>query len=218
MKRVTPMEPKAFLDFSKELHKLCQNPNSGFSESFQTGEDYPEIVYRTMANRSYYYLYHEIKPILINLTKGDPDILQELERVGITPEKIDEIFSYHSKMIKFIEDLENLFEEHELKNLKDKAQQVTKTLKSYKIIRELADYHIDITEREVNTPIGPLRINFNKPSQALIDYLTEDIAEAKNDIIEIINEIFEEIKHIVDFYYVQEIRNIVERLSKKPYS
>ncbi|EHR79377.1 hypothetical protein OCC_07918 [Thermococcus litoralis DSM 5473] len=211
------MEPKAFLEFSKELRNLCQNPNSGFSKSFQTRQDYPEIVYRTMANRSYYYLYHEVKPILINLIKSDFDILQELDKIGITPEGIDEIFSHHSKIIRFFEDLERLFKKYNLKNLKYEAQQVAKTLKSYKTLRELADYYINITEGEVDTSIGSLQINFNKPSQAVIDYLTEDVEKAKEDIIEVIKDIFEKIKHITDFYYVQEIRDIVEKLSKRPW-
>lgn len=213
------MEPKAFLEFSKELHQLCQNPNSGFSKSFQTRKDYPEIVYRTIANRSYYYLYHEVKHIIIGLIKSDSSILQELRRVYTSPEeKIDEIFRHHAKIIKFFDELEELFKRNNLKNLKDKAQQIAKILKSYKTIRELADYHINIIEGEVDTSIGSLQINFNKPSQAVIDYLTEDVEEAKKDIIEVIKEIFEEIKHITDFYYVQEIRDIVERLSRRPYS
>lgn len=208
------MEPKAFFEFSKELHQLCQNPNSGFSESFQTRQDFPEIIYRTIANRSYYYLYHEVKPVLIDLIKSDPDILQELNKISISQKKIDEIFSYHANIIIFFRELEELFEENNIERLKNKAQYVVKVINSYKVIREFADYQIGITEKEVETPTGSLKINFRTPSLAVVDYLTEDIEEAKEDIIELIKKISNEIKNIIDFYYVQEIRDIIERLEK----
>ncbi|WP_218778009.1 hypothetical protein, partial [Thermococcus litoralis] len=104
-----------------------------------------------------------------------------------------------------------------IKKLADKAQYVIKVINSYKIIREFADYRVDATETEVDTPIGSIKINFHAPSLAVIDYLTEDIEEAKEDVTKLIKEIFDEIKGITGFYYVQEIRDIIERLSRRPY-
>lgn len=227
------MEPKAFLNISKELFNLINDSSSGFSKQFTNDEYYPEIVYRTMANRSYYYLYHAVKPVLTNLIKDDEDLLKELKKSGISQkkieEKIDEIFSHHAKIVRFFEELEDLFERYNLKKLKNKAQYVTMIIKSYKTIREVADYQIDATEGKIKIPISlptssskieerEIKINFYAPSQAAIDYLTEDIEEAKNDIINLINEIFDEIKEITDFYYVQEIRDIIEKLSRRSHS
>ncbi|WP_218778008.1 hypothetical protein, partial [Thermococcus litoralis] len=109
------MEPKAFLELSKELRNLCQNPNASFSESFQTRQYYPDIIYRTIANRSYYYLYHEVKPILINLIKSDPDLIRELDKIGISQKKIDEIFRHHAKILGFFNKLEELFKKNNIK-------------------------------------------------------------------------------------------------------
>ena len=228
------MEPKAFLSISTELSNLVNNSSSGFSEHFINSEHYPEIIYRTMANRSYYYLYHELKPILANLIKNDNDLNEELKKIGIKSEKIDEIFQHHAKIAEFFEELskqlENELKKRPLKKevpkiqeLKNTASYIAMIIRSYKTIREFADYQIDIPIKEIEMPIDPnskekikIEINFQTPSQAASDYITDDIKDARDDIAMSMRQIFNDLPKIkTSFYYVHIIRDIIEMLSKR---
>jgi len=196
------LHPQEFLNMATYLDSLTKNPN-------QTKLLNPEIIRRTHVNRSYYFLYHTTRKALLEVMTKDNQIESELTTARI---KLHEIFQHHWTLIKFYEDLaEILKQETQNTELADLAEDVSFALKTYKILRELADYHIDIH----NPKKVKHKIDFLDPTKTPTTWNLLSINSLQNRANEIItktNKLFKDLSEITLIWYPQIIRDILEKI------